>query len=106
MTERLRVDKWLWYARLCKTRALAGTLCAEGAVDLDGARIDRPARPVKVGTEVTLRQRGWEQRVKVLALGTRRGPATEARGLYEVVVPARALPVGDGSWVPLLTLDD
>jgi ribosome-associated heat shock protein Hsp15 len=87
----MRVDKWLWFARALKTRTLAAATVAEGRVRVNGARIDAPSRPVKPGDvlTVTLPERVlvW----KVTAEGARRGPASEARLLYEDLSPSPAL---------------
>jgi ribosome-associated heat shock protein Hsp15 len=104
--ERIRIDKWLWHTRLCKTRALAGRLCEAGAVDIDGATIGRAAHPVKIGTMVTIRHAGSERRLAVLGLGTRRGPAPEARLLYAETEPPRRLAAEAPAWDPLLVLED
>jgi ribosome-associated heat shock protein Hsp15 len=102
----LRLDKWLWHARLCKTRSLAGRLCAAGAVELAGAVALRPAQPVRIGDRVAINHGGWRRQLEVLALGERRGPAPEARLLYrETAEPSRLTSV-DPEWEALLGDDD
>ena len=103
--EKIRLDKWLWHARFCKTRSLAGRLCAAGAIELAGQTVTRPAQTVKPGDIVTLSHGGWRRRVEVLALGQSRGPAPEARLLYREVEAAR-LSAADPDWEPLLADDD
>jgi ribosome-associated heat shock protein Hsp15 len=101
----LRLDKWLWYARLCKTRSLAARLCAAGAVELAGTPAIRPAQPVRVGDTLAIRHGGWRQQIEILALGERRGPAPEARLLYrEIAAPAR-LSGTDPGWTTLFEPD-
>jgi ribosome-associated heat shock protein Hsp15 len=82
----LRVDVWLWRARLCKTRAQAAAEAAEGRVRLirDGAtsRIDKPSRTIRVGDGLTFAIASRVFAVRVVALGARRGPPAEARALY------------------------
>lgn len=82
----VRADVWLWRARFCKTRALAARLIDEGRVRLARAgqetRLDKPARPVKVGDGLVFAIAGRLHAVKVEALGVRRGPPAEARELY------------------------
>jgi ribosome-associated heat shock protein Hsp15 len=79
----LRIDKWLWFARFCKSRSLAQQLIEGGEVSLNGRPVGKPGMAIKPGDEVVFPLgRGW-RRVAVLALGTRRGPAPEARLLYE-----------------------
>ncbi len=80
--DKVRIDKWLWAARFFKTRALAAEAVNGGKVHLDGQRI-KAARAVRVGDVYEL-QRGWERMtVVVRGLSSRRGPASEARELYE-----------------------
>ncbi|RMH50243.1 MAG: RNA-binding S4 domain-containing protein [Alphaproteobacteria bacterium] len=78
----LRIDKWLFHARFCRSRALAAALVGGGHVRLNGRRIDKPAAPVRVGDVLTLRIGGRVRLLRVLDLGCRRGPASEARLLY------------------------
>lgn len=81
-----RADVWLWRARFFKTRTLAAKVCEEGRVRLtrDGSqsRLDKPARLLRVGDELVFALGGRLTAVRVQALGTRRGPPTEARSLY------------------------
>lgn len=84
-----RVDVWLWRARFFKTRSLAARIVEGGGVRLSrgGARapVDKPSRPVRCGDVLTFAQGPRWLAVRVEALGVRRGPATEARGLYSVM---------------------
>lgn len=82
-----RLDKWLWFARLAKSRTLAATAVAEGKIKVNRVRAEKPSQTVKVGDVVTSRMRKAVQVLKVAALGERRGPATEARLLYEDLTP-------------------
>ena len=81
-----RADVWLWRARFFKTRSLAAKFLDEGKVRLTRGgtetRIDKCARPVKVGDRLVFALGGRLIAVVVEALGERRGPAEEARGLY------------------------
>ena len=79
----IRLDKWLWQARLCKTRGLAARLVASGAVRVNAERVLKPATPLRVGDGVTFAQGAAIRVLRVRALGVRRGPAAEARGLYD-----------------------
>ena len=85
---RIRIDKWLWHARFCKTRALAQALVSGKRVRVNGARIDKPGRAVGPGDVLTLRLGADVRLVRVLACGDRRGPASEAQELYELLDPA------------------
>ena len=81
-----RADVWLWRARFFKTRSLAAKFVDEGRVRLTRAgqesRLDKCARPVKVGDALVFALSGRLIAVTVAALGERRGPASEARALY------------------------
>ena len=96
-----RLDQWLWFARLVKTRSLAARLCADGAVSLNGLPVRKPNQAVRVGDAVVVTHRGLQRSLRLLALGSRRGPATEARTLYEEIAPLIRLPAA-ADWVPLL----
>ncbi len=82
MVESLRLDKFLWFARIVKTRALAQQLAEAGRIRLSGRLIDRAHAPVKVGDVLSFAQRGQVRVIKVEAIPTRRGPPAEARSLY------------------------
>lgn len=80
--ERLRIDKWLWAARFCKTRSLAVDEIDKGRVTVNGQAV-KPAREVKVGDSVALRREGETRTVVVKGLSGVRGPAPVAQQLYE-----------------------
>jgi ribosome-associated heat shock protein Hsp15 len=81
-----RVDVWLWRARFFKTRSMAARFVEEGRVRLTRAghetRLEKCSRPVKVGDQLVFAVGGRLIAVVVEGLGERRGPASEARGLY------------------------
>ncbi|MEX2178570.1 MAG: RNA-binding S4 domain-containing protein [Gemmatimonadaceae bacterium] len=85
----MRLDKWLWAARFYKTRSLATTAVDGGHVDVNGDRA-KPARHVREGDELRIRHNQTTFIVHVRALAERRGPASEARGLYEETEASRA----------------
>ena len=85
----MRLDKWLWAARFFKTRSLAQQAVGAGRVQLNGDRT-KPAHEVKAGDMIVVRVADWRWEVKVMALSERRGPAPEARRLYEETEPSRA----------------
>ena len=92
----IRLDTWLWQARFCKSRTIAAALVAEGRVRVNSERIVRPARTIGPGDVLTFPQGGTIRVVRVLAAGARRGPAAEARALYEdLAPPAVRLPRGE-----------
>ncbi|NNM71669.1 RNA-binding S4 domain-containing protein [Enterovirga aerilata] len=82
---RQRLDKWLWFARFARTRTLAAKLVTQGAVRVNGVRTEAPARLVGAGDVLTIAAQHVTAVVRVLAAGERRGPAPEARLLYEDV---------------------
>jgi ribosome-associated heat shock protein Hsp15 len=82
----MRIDKWLWAARAFKTRSLAATACDGGKVDLNGEAA-KPAKQVRGGVRVEITIVGGRRILKVLGLSERRGPAPEARLLYEDLTP-------------------
>ncbi len=79
-----RIDKWLFHARFYRTRSAAQAATASGKVRLNGVRIEKPGHAVKCGDVLTLRAGPAVVAVRVVAVGERRGPAGEARGLYEL----------------------
>src|SRR5262245_34043652 len=90
--DRQRIDKWLWHARVVRTRSAAAALAGSGHVRVNGARIDASSRPVRPGDVITI---ALDRRVRVLKVtgyAERRGSATEAVGLYEDLSPPPAPP--------------
>jgi len=80
--EKLRLDKWLWFARFFKTRSLAKQAIEGGKVQLDGQRV-KVSKEIQVGELLTIRQ-GWDEReVTILALANQRRGAPEAQLLYQ-----------------------
>ena len=80
--DKLRIDKWLWAARFFKTRSLASQAIDGGRIKLNGDRV-KPSREVKPGDRVVVHIGEYEWQVTVLVLSDRRGPAEQARTLYE-----------------------
>lgn len=78
----VRLDKWLWAARFYKTRSLAREMIDGGKVAIDGQRA-RPAKAVKVGMLIRLRQGNDDREIEVLALSGQRGNASQAALLYQ-----------------------
>jgi ribosome-associated heat shock protein Hsp15 len=85
LSETLRIDKWLFHARFCKTRNIAQEKAEGGRIRLNGQRVEKASAAVRIGDVLTLPAGGKVVAVRVLQLGERRGPATEARALYEVL---------------------
>ena len=84
-----RLDKWLWFVRVVKTRSLAAKLVAEGGVRLNRQRIEKPSTTVRAGDVLTIAVHDRVRILKVVAPGIRRGPPTEAQLLYEDLTPPR-----------------
>lgn len=80
-----RLDKWLWCARFMKARADCARLIAEGHVRLNRQATDKPHARLRPGDVITLPLRDTVRVLRVVSLATRRGPAPEARALYDVV---------------------
>lgn len=84
---RLRADKWLWYARVYKSRSLASSMIKSGKVRINGERFSTPSRTIVAGDVLTITLDRQIKVVKIVKLGTRRGPAPEAQTLYEDLSP-------------------
>jgi ribosome-associated heat shock protein Hsp15 len=86
--DRQRIDKWLWHARVVRTRTAAASLTASGHVRINGQRVDAPSRAVRVGDVVTVALDRAVRVLKVVGFAERRGSADDARLLCEAVEPA------------------
>ena len=82
-SEGLRLDKWLWQARFFKTRALAATLAGRRKIRVNSSVISKPHYRVRPGDVLTFPQGRTVRIVRVVSLGSRRGPASDAQALYE-----------------------
>ena len=98
--ERQRLDKWLWFARVVKTRALAAKLVTAGHVRLNGVRAAGPDKPVRPGDVLTIALERQVRVLRVVAPGDRRGPYEEARHLYEDLTTPPDSPSADSSLDP------
>jgi ribosome-associated heat shock protein Hsp15 len=101
----LRLDKWLWFARLARTRSLAARLCTEGRVSIRGPDGVKPHHPVRVGDIVVVELPHLRRRLVVCALGERRGPPAEAKLLYDEPTPPVAIETPAPGWVSLFEDD-
>lgn len=95
---RLRLDKWLWFARFVKTRTLAQELCESGHVTLNGTAVHKASTTVKPGDELTLVLGPYKKFLAVVELGSRRGPAPEAQTLYRQTQEPERLVGFKGEW--------
>jgi ribosome-associated heat shock protein Hsp15 len=86
----LRLDKWLWHARFYKSRTLAAAACSSGRIRINGVPVAKSHRQLKPGDVLTFPHGTHIRIIRVLALGSRRGPASEARLLYQDLAPPGA----------------
>ncbi|MBV9066309.1 MAG: RNA-binding S4 domain-containing protein [Methylobacteriaceae bacterium] len=82
---RQRIDKWLWFARIVKSRTLASKLVSEGRIRVNSTRIDSPAKAICPGDVLTIALEREVRVLRILGNGERRGPYPEARLLYEEI---------------------
>ena len=102
LSAKLRVDKWLWHARFFKSRTLAAQAVSARNLRINRLVVDKSHAPVRPGDVLTFALGRHVRVIKVLELGTRRGPATEARALYHDLDPPTAaaiLPPSSGARV-------
>ena len=85
--QKLRLDKWLWFARFFKTRSLAATVVASGAVRINGTPAAKRSATVKAGDTLTFPKDDHVRVIRIEACGVRRGPAPEAQALYSDLFP-------------------
>ena len=86
--ERQRIDKWLWHARVVRTRSAAAALASSGRVRLNGRRIEGASQPVRLGDVLTVALDRCVRVLKVAGFAEQRGPAEIARALWEDVLAA------------------
>ena len=89
---RQRIDKWLFFARVIKSRTLAGKFAAAGNVRVNSEKIDQASFLIKPGDVLTITQERRIVVLRILGCGLRRGPAPEAQLLYEDITPKPAAP--------------
>lgn len=82
-----RLDKWLWFARVVKTRTAAADLIAAGKVRLNRLKVEKPATGIRTGDVVTVVAHQRVRVLRVVAPGNRRGSPTEARTLFVEISP-------------------
>jgi ribosome-associated heat shock protein Hsp15 len=85
--DRQRIDKWLWHARVVRTRSAAAALAASGHVRLNSQRIDAASQIVRAGDVVTIALDRSVRVLKVSGFAERRGAADDAKALYEDLSP-------------------
>lgn len=92
-----RLDQWLWFARIIKSRTLAATLIEEGKIRVNREKVAKASFVVKPGDVITSGVHRQVRVLKVVAIGKRRGPATEAQALFEDLTPPTVAPSQDQS---------
>lgn len=83
--ERQRLDRWIWHARVVRTRTAAADLVRGGHVRLDGARVTSPAQAVKAGQVLTIALDRQVRLLRIVGFSERRGDATSAHALFEEI---------------------
>ncbi|MEE2699658.1 MAG: RNA-binding S4 domain-containing protein [Pseudomonadota bacterium] len=87
--EKQRIDQWLWFARLFKSRSMATKFCVSGKIRVNEKHIKKGHHLLGIGDIITFQKDSYIRVISVLALGNRRGPAQEAKTLYEDLSPPR-----------------
>ena len=90
---RQRLDRWLWHARLAKTRSLAAALAASGYVRVNGRRIEAPGRAVRLGDVLTIALPKAVKVLRIIDFAERRAAAAATKRLYEEIEPSRSMPI-------------
>jgi ribosome-associated heat shock protein Hsp15 len=88
--ETMRLDRFLWFARIAKTRSAAQAIAEKGTLRIDGRRIERSAAPVRIGSVLAFPLFGKVRVLRVEALPHRRGPPAEALACYQNLVTERS----------------
>jgi ribosome-associated heat shock protein Hsp15 len=86
---KIRLDKWLWQARFFKTRSLSAKVISSGHCRINGTPVAKPSVMVAPGDVLTFSKEQDVRVIRILALGVRRGPAPEARALYDDLDPPK-----------------
>ena len=85
MTEKIRLDIWLWYARFYKSRTMSSKAILSGKLRVNANKIIKPASKIKINDVLTINHPNMVRIIQVQSLGSRRGPASEAQQLYKVL---------------------
>ena len=83
MTEKIRLDIWLWHARFYKSRSLSSKAILSGKLRVKSIKIIKPASKVKINDVLTINHVNMVRIIQIQSLGARRGPASEAQKLYK-----------------------
>ncbi|MGA7326619.1 MAG: RNA-binding S4 domain-containing protein [Rhodomicrobium sp.] len=90
-----RLDKWLWYARIAKTRGVAARLIEDGCIRVNRQRVLKASASVKCGDVLTASLYGRVRLIEIRAIAQRRGPASEAQELYCELLPPGSAEVSE-----------
>jgi ribosome-associated heat shock protein Hsp15 len=101
-----RLDQWLWFARFSKTRSVAARLCLSGRIVVNGVMVKKANHVLRLGDTVVVPHGQLRRSVRVLGLGSRRGPYAEACLLYEETAAPVRLADPAAPWTPLLADDE
>lgn len=101
-----RLDQWLWFARIVKSRTLAAKLVADGKLRVNRVRVAKPSYAIKPGDVLTATVHRNVRVLRVTAIGERRGPASEAQGLYTDLAPKSPTAPGGADGDASSRLDD
>tara|TARA_B100001057_G_scaffold197102_1_gene197817 strand:- start:123 stop:401 length:279 start_codon:yes stop_codon:yes gene_type:complete len=83
--EKVRIDKWLWWARFFKTRSLSAKKISNGAVRVNSSRVLKPSAEITLNDVLTLKQGNAVQVIRVVSLGQRRENYEKAKKMYEYI---------------------
>ncbi|MFG1348056.1 RNA-binding S4 domain-containing protein [Xanthobacter autotrophicus] len=86
--ERQRLDRWIWHARVVRTREAAADLVRAGHVRLDGARVTSPSQQARAGQVLTIALDRTVRVLRITGFSQRRGDATSARALFDEITEA------------------
>ncbi len=89
MESGLRIDKWIWFSRICKTRSFAQSLCHQGCIKINSVLVNKSNKPVKIGDSITINYLDKTFEIKVLSLSKTRQPPKEAVKMYQPNFPIK-----------------
>jgi len=104
-SDRQRIDRWLWHARLARTRSAAQTLATSGQVRVNRERSESASRAVKLGDVLTVAFPTFVRVLRVTGFSERRGSATDAGLLYEDLAPLPPRPAASDEAAPVMAPD-
>ena len=91
MNDVLRLDKWIWFSRISKTRSFAQSLCHQGCIKINSVLVNKPNKPVRIGDSITINYLDKNFEIKVLSLAKKRQSAKEAEKMYKPNLPIKVI---------------